>query len=338
MGQMGFFDLSDKLSALSELGDPLEKLNQTVDWSIFQPVLARTFRKERKSLAGRPAYEYLLMFKVLILQSMYNLSDAQTQYQILDRLSFRRFLGASTEQAPDEKTIWLFRETLAQRGAIEKLFNLFDRHLTQAGYQARKGQIVDASFVEAPRQRNRKEENERILKGETPEGWEEKPAKLCQKDTDARWTKKNGAKYFGYKNHVNIDVKHKLIRQYAVTPANVHDSQVLDQLRDQDNTYQAMWGDSAYSSENIRKELKRKGIIDKINRKGYRNRPLSKFQVLLNRKKSKIRARVEHAFGRLDFMIGRWIRCIGEVRAAARIGLMNLTYNLHRYEYLTSRA
>jgi IS5 family transposase len=339
MGQLGFFDVAKKLQELSNLGDPLEKLTKAIDWERFKPVIAKAFRKERKSNAGRPPFDYLMMFKIMILQHMYNLSDVQTQFQLIDRFSFRRFIGVGAEDTiPDEKTIWLFRETLTRTGTVKKLFALFSRFLDEAGYHAKKGMIVDASFVEVPRQRNTVEENKQIKQGEVPPQWKDQEAKLRQKDVDAQWTKKGNETYYGYKNHVNVDVKHKLIRQYEVTSAHVHDSQEIKALIDQDNTRQAMWGDSAYWSEEIRDLLQERHIENHIHRKGYRNHPLTPFQKGMNKKKSSIRARVEHTFGRISFLIGRWIKCIGLTRAKARIGLINLVYNMSRFTYLVNHA
>jgi len=335
MGQLGLFDIENKLTELSKMGDPLEKLDNAINWKTFKPVINKAFRTERKSNAGRPPFDYLMMFKILVLQHMYNLSDAQVQYQLLDRLTFRRFIGIGGENIiPDEKTIWLFRETLTRQGTVTKLFSMFDRYLNEAGYHAKKGMMVDASFVEVPRQRNTREENDQIKNGTTPSDWEKKPDKLCQKDLDARWTKKNDQTFYGYKNHVNADVKHKLIRAYTVTPASVHDSQEIGNVLDADNTNQTMWADSAYSSAEITTDLENAGVKSLIHKKANRNRPLSKFQQKRNTAKSRIRVRVEHVFAQIDKMIGRCIRCIGQPRAAARIGLTNLVYNMRRYAFL----
>jgi IS5 family transposase len=339
MGQLGIFDTENKLKELSKLGDPLEKLNKAIPWNRFKPMIAKAFRKERKSNAGRPPFDYVMMFKIMVLQHLHNLSDAQTQYQLVDRFSFRRFVGIGTEDTiPDEKTIWLFRETLTQKAVVEKLFDLFDRFLNEAGYNAKKGMIVDASFVEVPQQRNTRAENKQIKQGQIPEEWKDKAPKLRQKDLDARWTKKNHETHYGYKDHIDVDVKHKLIRKYEVTPAHVHDSQKLKPLIDEDNTHQAVWADSAYKSEEIDKWLKKRKIKNHIHGKGSRNHPLTEFQQALNRRKSSIRARVEHAFGRIGFLIGRWIRSVGQLRATAKIGLINLVYNMTRFTYLVKRV
>jgi IS5 family transposase len=125
--------------------------------------------------------------------------------------------------------LWLFREKLAKAGLIEKLFDRFDQHLAAKGYMARGGQIIDDSIVSVP---TRRDSTAELQAGRTPAGWKQKPAKVRQKDRDARWTKKHGRSFFGYKNHVNADAKHKLIQRYAVTDAAVHDSQGLEGLLD----------------------------------------------------------------------------------------------------------
>jgi IS5 family transposase len=221
---------------------------------------------------------------------------------------------------------------------MKKLFDMFDRYLTNAGYKARKGQIIDASFVEVPRQRNSRDENEEIKQGKTPDAWLDKPPKLSQKDLDARWTKKNNQTFYGYKNHVNVDVKRKLIREYSVTSASVHDSQEMKNILDKDNTGSGVWADSAYRSEDTEKLLKKRTLKNHVHRKSYRNHPLSEFQNQQNTKKSRIRARVEHVFGWMENKMGSLIRCIGQPRAATKIGLMNLVYNMNRYRYLRSIA
>jgi IS5 family transposase len=334
MRQPGLFDWQTRYEQLNEGGDPLVRLKSVVDWELFRPVLAPVRDKERLSNAGRKPYDLVLMFKVLLLQSLYNLSLDQTEYQIRDRLSFMRFLGLSLGDAvPDANTIWLFRETLTELGIIEALFAQFDEFLRTHGFAAKKGQIVDASIVSAPVQRNSREENQQIQEGQVPEDWSE--PKRRQKDTDARWTKKNNTSYFGYKNHIQIDVKHKLIRDFDVTPASLHDSQVFEELLDEDNSSRDVYADAAYRSAKILAFLEAQGYRQHIQRKGYRNHPLPDNQRRGNRTRARIRARVEHVFGgmgvRLKVLL---IRVIGRVRATAVIGMRNLAYNLMRYECL----
>jgi transposase, IS5 family len=335
VGQPGFFDLERRLAGISAKGDPLETIKATVAWEEFRAdieAVTEAKAEERKSNAGRKPYDAIMKLKVVVLQSLYNLSDEQTEFLIRDRLSFMRFLDLGLEDpVPDATTIWLFREALAQAGLIDKLFERFGQQLEAKGYIARGGQIVDASIVPAPTQRNSRQENEAIKAGQTPEDWEKKPAKNAQKDKDARWTKKHGTSYFGYKNHVGVDKAHKLIRKWAASDASPHDSQKLDDLLDAANTGKQVWADSAYRSAEIEAKLKAKGFKSRIHRRAARNRPLSDRQEAANTTRSKVRARVEHVFGhQQNSMGGKLVRTIGMVRARFKIGMMNLAYNMRR--------
>ena len=335
MAQMGFFDMSRRLEAISAKGDPLELISANIPFESFRAKIEKVTRlksADRKSNAGRKPYDAVLMFKMLVLQALYNLSDDQLEYLIRDRLSFMRFLGLALENAvPDATTVWLFREALANAGLIEKLFATFNHHLEAKGYIARGGQIVDATIVNAPKQRNSRDENEAIKNGEPPAGWEKKPAKNAQKDKDARWTKKHGHSYYGYKNHVGIDAKHKFVRRFAATDASVHDSQKLDDVLDRSNTSSNVWADSAYRSAQIEAKLKAQGYKSRIHRRAHRNHPLSERETAANTTRSRIRARVEHVFGHQENSMGRkFVRTIGIARATVKIGMMNLVYNMRR--------
>lgn len=334
----GMFDLDFRLQDLDKGGDPLVQLNEAIDWEMFRPTLQTIREKERKSPAGRPPFDVVLMFKALILQSLYNLSDDALEFQIRDRLSFMRFLGLSFgNRVPDAKTIWLFREQLTQAELIEPLFSRFDAHLNDQGFQARKGQIVDASITPAPRQRNTREENEKIKQGRPPQEWAKTPHKERQKDVDARWVQKSGVNHYGYKNHICVDVKHKLIRNWKVTPASVHDSQVFEELLDDDNTHHAVWADSAYRSSDNFQILQNRGLREHIQQKGVRNHPLNDRKKRGNRTRSKVRSRVEHIFGVQAKRAGNLlVQTIGIVRARCKIGLRNLAYNLDRFGSLAA--
>ena len=335
MGQMGFYDVDKRLEAISAKGDPLEVINATVPFESFRSEIEGVVRlapEARKSNAGRKPYDAVLMFKVLVLQTLYNLADGQLEYLIRDRLSFMRFLDLGLEdRVPDATTVWLFREALARAGVVEKLFARFGQHLEAKGYIARGGQIVDASIVGAPKQRNSREENEAIKAGRTPAGWEQQPAKNAQKDKDARWTKKHGQSFYGYKNHIGVDAKHKLIRRYAETDASVHDSQKLDAVLDRSNTGKDVWADSAYRSAEIEAKLKAQGYKSRIHARAARNRPLTQRAQSANTTRSSVRARVEHVFGHQEnSMAGKIVRTIGMARARVKIGMMNLVYNMRR--------
>ena len=334
MGQLGFFDADKRLATLSAKGDPLEAIDRLVPWESFRAdieAVVLTPDEVRKSSAGRKPLDAIVMFRMLVLQTLNNLSDEQAEYQVRDRLSFTRFLRLSIEDSiPDATTLWLFREKLAKAGLIEKLFDRFDQHLAAKGYMAR-GQMVDATIVPVPTQRNSRDENEAVKAGRIPEEWDNKPAKLRQKDRDARWTKRHGRSFFGYKNHVNADAKHKLIRRYEVTDAAVHDSQKLDGLLTNSNTSAEVFADSAYRSTQIEGRLRASGFKSRIQRRATRNHALSEAQANANRNRSKIRARVEHVFAAQETALGgRIVRTIGIVRARAKIGLQNLAYNIRR--------
>jgi len=340
MKQKGFFDEDDRLKELSELGDPLERLNTVIDWGMFRPILTKVLKKEALGPGGRPPYDYVMMFKILVLQRLYNLSDAQTEYQIKDRLSFMRFLGlALCSDVPDDKTIWFFREQLVKADIIDTLFFRFLTMLERKHIITREGSIVDATFVDAPKQRNSKDENDHIKEGKIPRKWEEpgQEHKKAQKDVDARWTVKNDETHYGYKDHIKADAKSKIITDFTVTPANVHDSQELKNLIDKKKD-KVLYADSAYKGAEIEKGLGR-NIENQICEKGYRNNPLTKRQMRSNRKKSKVRSRIEHIFGYMtNSMGGITIRTIGLARARFVIGLMNLAYNIGRYRFLAMQT
>lgn len=243
-----FTDDEKILSKLAEKGNPLERLDAVMDCHLFLPLLSELFSRKDKviSRGGRPHHDYLMMFKVLLLQRLHNLSDDAMEYQLLDRLSFRQFVGCYEDTVPDAKTIWLYREKLTQSGREKELFDLFYAHLSDEGLIAHSGQIVDASFVECPKQRNSREENQKIKAHEIVEGCNK--AKRSQKDVDATWTRKRGVRYFGYKNNICVDRKSKLIKKYDVTTASVHDSNILAPLCDAN---EPVFDDSAYVSQSV---------------------------------------------------------------------------------------
>jgi transposase, IS5 family len=332
--ERGLFDGMNRLLQIDDMGDSLAHLNEVMDWSIFQSVLDRIPRAEAKGPGGRPSFPPLLMFKILVLQSLYGLSDEQTQYQILDRRSFHRFLGLiEADRVPDQNTIREFREKLTAAKLFDELFEVYHQRLSERGLMTRKGSLVDASFVEVPRQRNTGLENAEIKEGKIPEGWNEDRKRLAHKDLDARWAKKNQETYYGYKNHVNVDLESKLIVRAAVTHAAVHDSQGLDAVTRKGDPPTTT--DAGYAGPECAEVLRSKEIMAHICEKGQRGRPLTRRQKRANRKKSRQRARVEHVFG---FMTGSMKamhqRYVGLVRNTAAIIFSNLVYNMARTEQI----
>ena len=333
MKQKSFFDETDRLRELSKLGDPLEKLNKYMQWEGLRGILTRTLKKEVQGPGGRPPFDYVMMFKILVLQKLYNMADDKTEYQIKDRLSFQRFLGLQLcDTVPDAKTIWHFREELNDANILDTVFYRFVEQLEQKGIITRSGSIVDATFVDVPRQRNTKEENREIKEGRTPSEWEGKGHKKAQKDVDARWATKNKEKHYGYKNHIKIDKKSKIITKYRTTSAEVHDSQELKNLIERKKD-RRIYGDSAYTGKEVQRCIPGT-VLNRIHEKGYRGRPLTETQKRNNTAKSRIRVRVEHVFAAINHFGGIFIRTIGGRRAEFQIGLMNLTYNMTRYVYL----
>lgn len=337
--QFGFFDLHKRFAKLSEAGDALERLDALIDWELFRPELERIDRKERNSAAGRKPLDRVLVFKMLVLQGLYGLSDEALEYQVTDRLTFMRFLRIELSgSVPDAKTVWLFREQLREGKIFDRLFEQFHQALAAAGAKLNSGQIVDASFVEAPRQRNTREENETIKDGAVPKGWTEQPAKLRQKDIDARWTQKNDEDYYGYKTHVSVDRKTKLVIEERATAANVHDSQVFEPLLGKAKERgRDVWADSAYRSIEHERELKRHGFRSHVHERAYRGRPLTAGQERNNRKRSRVRVRVEHVFAAMTQMGGMTVRSIGIERMSAWSKMKALTYNLKRLEVLVRK-
>lgn len=335
--QTSLFDLENRYASLSEAGDPLERLDAAIDWGIFRPILERIDAKERKSTAGRKPTCRVLMFKLLILQRLHNLSDERLQYQVTDRLSFMRFLGLELSgDVPDARTVWAFREALKTHRLVDPLFERLNQALADLGVELKSGQIIDATFVPVPIQRNGREDNALIKADAVPLEWGKRPAKRAQKDIDARWTKKGGQNHYGYKNHINIDRATKLIAAHATTPAHLHDSQRLDTvLRPENEGGKEVFADSAYRSDAQEQCLKARQYESQIHERAYRNKPLTEAQKRSNTEKSRIRARVEHVFGAMENeMGGIFLRSIGAARAKVGVGLMNLAYNLKRIETL----
>ena len=335
--QTSFFDLENRLASLSFAGDPLERLNAAIDWNIFIPVLAQLDAKERKSRAGRKPTCRILMFKMLILQQMYALSDERLEFQVTDRLSFMRFLGLGlARDVPDARTVWDFREALKSRDLHQALFDRFHQALEALGVQLKSGQILDATLVPAPIQHINREENNLVKAGALPLDWQSKPAMRSQRDAEARWTKKNNESHFGYKNHINIDRQSKLIRKAVITPANCADIDVQeDLLCDPEKAGADVHKDAGYVSTPKDEAMRKKGLRPHTNEKGERGRPLTEEQKESNRIKSKTRARVEHIFGAMENdMGGIGVRSIGLKRAQCNLVLKNLAYNLKRTVFL----
>ena len=349
--QPGFFDVDDRLRRLSDLGDQLEAYAATVDFEMFRPELEAALNYGDGSKGGRPPYDPVMMLKILVIQAQNNLSDERAEFPINDRLSFMRFLGLGLDdRVPDARTIWLFREKLTKAGAIETLFARFDAAVRAAGYIPMSGQIVDASLVAAPRQRNTDEEKREIKAGRVPKAWKKKPAKLRQKDRDARWTvkfskAKPGAdgktqrdiavSTFGYQNHISIDRRYRLIRRWQATDAAAYEGRMLRRdLLDKSNTASGVWADTAFRSKANEQFMEQHGFVSHVHRKKPHGRPMPETTRRANGRRSKVRAHVEHVFAEQKDRMDLFIRTIGLARATTKIGLANLVYNMKRLIWL----
>ena len=363
--QPGFFDTEERLRELSEAGDPLERLLAVVDFEVFRGDLDAALRRSERRKGGRPALDAVMMFKILVLQALYGLSDEAAEYQVRDRLSFMRFLGLGLgDRVPDRTTIWLFREALVAAGTIEALFARFDAELKRQGYLALGGQIIDATIVEAPKQRLTAAEKATIKAGSTP-AWPQ--AKARQKDTDARWTIKRGRgkrkpgpaptkpggtppetsertaealliPAFGYKNHINIDRRFGFIRRFLVTDAAAHDGHRLPALLNPDAFDSRVWADTAYRSQANERAIEAAGRVSMVHFRKPRGRPMPAAHRSANRARSVVRARVEHPFAEQKSRMGLFVRTVGVTRAAMKIGMANLAYNFRRLAWHQRRT
>ena len=333
---MNFFGGPEALEALSQRGDPLQRLGQTVDFESFRAELERALCKPAKGPGGAPRWDAVPMFKLLVLQRLYHLSDEQAEYQVGDRLSFRRFLGLGLcEAVPDSRTVWVFRETLVEAGTLERLFAAYRDQLLGAGLITREGSLVDASFVTVPKQRNTREENEQVKQNQVPADWS--PQKRAHKDRDARWTRKGLETFFGYKNHVKVDRASKLIVSYKVTPASANDgAQLPDLVGPEDRVVHA---DCAYNRELVREHLRSLGIRACLQMKGTRHVQLTPAQRQTNRWHARTRVRVEQVFALIKNCIkGEHLLYIGQKRIAAALALTNLLHNALRVGQLRALA
>ena len=350
----GLFDVDARLAEISAKGDGLERVAAVVDFELFRSTLEAAALRRDRSRGGRPPFDHVPMFKVLILQAMHSLSDERAEFLIKDRLSFMRFLGLRlADPGPDANTIWTFREALKKAGAIDDLFKRFDDVLRASGYLAMSGQIVDATIVAAPKQRNTIEEKKALKEGRIPDGWEQNRARLAQKDKDARWTVKyTKAKpnedgslppvnlaipAFGYKNHIAVDLAYGLIRKWTATHAAAHDGARLEEVLDRSNTASEVWADKAYRSAKNETMLSHRWFVSRIHRKKPKGKPMPERTRISNARKSKVRSAAEHVFAHQKGPMGLVVRTVGIARARVKIGISNLAYNMRRFVWLSGK-
>ena len=346
---------------LDKMNDPLAKLDAIMDWTPYINIIDEVRPdKTKEGNGGRPPINSSIMFKGLLIGEIYNLSDAQLEYQITDRASFARFCGLNLGGvSPDANSFWLLREKLKETGKYDDLFQALLDALANAGLEYSKCAIVDATFVDAPRNRNLSKEQREALKEHDKNPESELPFELDkeqidsleshlsesertmshelrQTDTDARWAKKGEEVHFGYKDHAVVDAGSKLIIAHEVTAANVNDSQKLSDVVPEGT--ESVYDDAGYTGEEVDRKLKAKcpNVEHFTSKKGQRNKPLTQEQKEYNRQVvAYVRARVEHVFGRMTYcMGGLTVRCIGLARAKCQITLRDFAYNIMRYSTL----
>ena len=345
MKQVKLFGVETELGRLTRLCDPLEKINEMIEWEMFREEIETAIRKDM-SKGGRPRYDVIMMYKITMLQQWYVLSDVGVEFQIVDSYSFMRFLGlAMGDRIPDGNTIWDFKEALKTKGVDRKLFDLFNKMLEDKGIIRHKGKIIDARFVTVPKRHTTKRANEHLKAGETVE---DLPAKcvarlekeeisavehvMSQMDMDARWSKKGNESFFGYKDHVKSDSESKIITDFRVTASSVHDSQELVDLVDEKDKDVKV--DSGYAGEEFQKQLSEKfpGIQVHVCARAYRNKPLTDEDKRNNKEISKARSRIEHIFGYMTrFMAGITCRVHGIDRVKRDVTAKNMAYNIKRF-------
>lgn len=334
---ISLFASEERHAKRDRLGDPLHVLDRAIDFAALAAAVDAKLVIGDSGRGGRPPYPTELMIRLLVLQQLYNLSDDALEYQLLDRASFLRFAGLERSgRVPDAKTVWVWRERLKKQDLIGDISEAVGRQLAKAGFIARGGQIIDASIVSVPVQHNRREENEAIKQGDVPADWN--AAKRAQKDVDARWTKKHGKSYYGYKLHANTDRRWGFIRKSDVTTASVNDTEVFETILDDTNTRKDVYADRGYAKRARETELNAQGYRANIQRKGTAQRPISEAQQRRNRRIAKQRAFGEHPFARLAQMGGKHLRTIGLARARVVIGLKVIAHNLMHLARLQHRG
>lgn len=308
MSSFESFGLNEAYTRVQKVGDKLADFETLIEWEIFRPILEGMYQNTTEK-GGRPNIDVIVMFKILVLQSLYSLSDPELERQVLDRISFRKFIGFS-EKVPDFSTVWKFKERLIQTGKEKELWDGFQQQLDLKGLQVKKGVIQDASIITAEPGKS---------KGQRSRGEEAK----TRRSKDGTWTKKGKKSYFGYKVHTKMDYEHSLIRDVKTTTASVHDSQV-----DLSQPGEVVYRDKGYFG------VKPRGF-DATMKKGVRGHPITSADQERNKRIMRKRARIERPYA----MIKEVFRLSAvKVTTVARVHLKMLfaclNFNLHQLKTL----
>ncbi|CCF97888.1 IS5/IS1182 family transposase [Ralstonia solanacearum K60] len=325
-----------RISKLQSYVATLARMAELVDFLAIAASVDATCPRPDRSRGGRRPYPTEIMVRMVFLQALYNLSDEECEHQVLDRRSFQCFcMLDGVLHIPDARTLWAFKHRLAQGGlGARAIFDAVSQQLQQHGYIARGGQIVDASIVTAPTTRIKDEERQAINQGNTPEGWSAK--RMAHTDQDARWTKKHGKSFYGYKLHANVDARYKLVRRLKISAANIDDGQTLADVLDPSNTCSRVLADRGYDSGANRDLLEEHHLKDRIARRTQAGKAPGTRLKARNRAINRTRARVEHVFAGLHQLGGKTVRALTLARNTLAITLKCVAYNVKRLVWLAA--
>lgn len=316
VGQLSWID-GALLKRRERRRDPLAEIHGLVDWAPFERLLCGLHNAAK----GEAAYPPLVMFKVLLLQRWYGLSDPAMEAALFDRMSFLSFAGLSAEdETPDHATIWRFRQKLAEGELMERLFGELSRQLETHGVVVKEGTLIDASIVPSAARRPRLDEG-----------------KTSPTDPDARFgaTNERGRFTFGYKMHVAVDQGSTIVRSCRLTPGNLQEVTVADALLPADAG--TVYGDRGYDAAFLHAELAARGHGDGIMRRARRGRPLTPADVAHNHELSLLRRPVEAVFGTLKRSYGfHRMRYFSATRNAVAFALACMAFNLRRWRTVTA--
>ena len=317
----------------------LDGVNAMINWNRIAKLLRRGLGRTNEITAGAKAYPAILMFKILLLQQWYGLSDQEAEFAMLDRISFIRFVGLSLEESvPDHTTICRFRNALVEKKLLQMLLDEVNSQMEKQGRLVKKGVAVDASIISsAARPRKQVDVETVVCDREEDESTRTKVSVSYSHDRDAAWTKKGKKFHYGYKAHTCVDVDTGLILSAHATPANYSDTGELEMLvKEADLPAKSrVYADKGYTSANNRKLLKQHNCKDGIMSRAYRNKPLTERERTRNKLISKRRYVVERVFGTLKqrYEMAR-ASYLGVIKVQGELFLSSLAYNLKRALFL----
>ncbi len=319
------FILQKQYEKIRGLGDRLDMIKNLINWNKFRNIIGKLYNNEK---TGRPNHDEVVMIKILLLQQWYTLSDEELEYQIHDRISFRKFLDFP-EKIPDYSTVWRFRERLSETNTLKKVWTELQHQMDNKGLTVKSGVIQDASFIEADLGRKKHYEEKKAEKrGEKIDYSNKQKAHM---DADGTFSVKHGQVHYGYKLHEKSDVDYDLIRAFEVTTASLHDNQI-DLIKPGDI---AAYRDKGYAG----KPIKHKGVLDRTMKKAAREKPLTKKEKAYNKKISHIRAPGERQFSVIkNIFKGGYTRLKKIARVTVQEMFVCFAYNLYQLVTLIKKG